>query len=69
VSKPLAQTSSRSVAPQGLEGPKGVGALYVRHGTHILAQQHGRTPGAPPAGRDGRNRGRRRRAWAAAYRG
>jgi cysteine desulfurase len=23
------------------EGPKGVGALYVRHGTHILAQQHG----------------------------
>ena len=25
------------------EGPKGVGALYVRHGTHILAQQHGGT--------------------------
>jgi cysteine desulfurase len=23
------------------EGPKGVGALFVRHGTHILAQQHG----------------------------
>jgi cysteine desulfurase len=23
------------------EGPKGVGALYVRHGTHILAQQQG----------------------------
>jgi cysteine desulfurase len=23
------------------EGPKGVGALYVRQGTHILAQQHG----------------------------
>jgi cysteine desulfurase len=23
------------------EGPKGVGALYIRHGTHILAQQHG----------------------------
>jgi cysteine desulfurase len=23
------------------EGPKGVGALWVRHGTHILAQQHG----------------------------
>ncbi len=23
------------------EGPKGVGAMYVRHGTHILAQQHG----------------------------
>jgi cysteine desulfurase len=22
-------------------GPKGVGALFVRHGTHILAQQHG----------------------------
>ena len=25
------------------EGPKGVGALYVRHGTHILAQQQGGT--------------------------
>ena len=23
------------------EGPKGVGALYLRHGTHILAQQQG----------------------------
>ena len=23
------------------EGPKGVGALYLRHGTHLLAQQHG----------------------------
>ena len=23
------------------EGPKGVGALFIRHGTHILAQQHG----------------------------
>jgi cysteine desulfurase len=25
------------------EGPKGAGALYVRHGTHILAQQQGGT--------------------------
>ena len=25
------------------EGPKGVGALWVRHGTHILAQQQGGT--------------------------
>ncbi len=25
------------------EGPKGVGVLWVRHGTHILAQQHGGT--------------------------
>jgi cysteine desulfurase len=25
------------------EGPKGVGILYLRHGTHILAQQHGGT--------------------------
>ncbi|MEO8570310.1 MAG: cysteine desulfurase family protein [Chloroflexota bacterium] len=25
------------------EGPKGVGVLYVRHGTHILAQQQGGT--------------------------
>jgi cysteine desulfurase len=24
-----------------MEGPKGVGALFLRHGTHILAQQHG----------------------------
>ncbi len=24
-----------------LEGPKGVGAMYLRHGTHILAQQQG----------------------------
>jgi cysteine desulfurase len=23
------------------EGPKGTGALWIRRGTHILAQQHG----------------------------
>ena len=30
-----------SIAAHKFEGPKGVGALFLRHGTHILAQQHG----------------------------
>ncbi len=30
-----------TIAAHKLEGPKGVGALFVRHGTNILAQQQG----------------------------
>jgi cysteine desulfurase len=30
-----------SLAAHKVEGPKGVGALWIRRGTHILSQQHG----------------------------
>jgi len=32
-----------SLGAHKFEGPKGTGALYVRHGTHLLAQQQGGT--------------------------
>jgi len=30
-----------SLSAHKFEGPKGVGAMFIRHGTHLLAQQHG----------------------------
>jgi cysteine desulfurase len=32
-----------SIAAHKFEGPKGTGALYLRHGTHIVSQQQGGT--------------------------
>ena len=49
-----------AISAHKFEGPKGVGALYLRHGTHILVAAAGRLAGAPPARRDGERRRRGR---------
>ena len=41
----------RPRAPTRSRAPRASGALWIRKGTHLLAQQHGGVAGAPPAGR------------------